>query len=142
MAEKIGCGGFYVGDGLKVDAATRTISANGGSTGGTFWVTFTPVAETERSYDPDKTYEEVVAAINAGQIVMAKVMTTDVSVIVLPCGGYTDGEYGETGIEGVTSFGGSVAVYGLGAKIFGISLIKGQTPGGSLHSTLTIKDIK
>ena len=34
MAEKISCGGFYVGDGLKMDAATRSLSTNGGSTGG------------------------------------------------------------------------------------------------------------
>lgn len=28
--QKITCGGFYVGDGLEVDEATKTLSATGG----------------------------------------------------------------------------------------------------------------
>ena len=103
--------------------------------GGTFWVTFTPAGDAEDSFNPDKTYEEVVAAINAGQIVMAKVVEAEESFILL-CGGYTENE-----VMSMALFGNAVALGEQIANIYGIAVLKGQTPGGDLHSTLTIKSL-
>ena len=102
----------------------------------TFWVTFTRVAGSEDNYDPDKTYEEVGAAIDAGQIVMAKVVESEISTIILSCVGYTEDE-----IAHLAAFGGSISVGEQGTIIYSIFLLKGQIPGGDFHSTLNIKNI-
>lgn len=105
--------------------------------GGTFWVTFTPIAGFENRYDSDRSYEEVFTAINTVQIVMAKVLISEGATVILPCGGYAEGED-----LSIIMFGNSVALTEQTANIYGISLLKNQTPGGGIFSELTIKNIE